>query len=222
MRTLSLCFFLPTASSFAPHLSSPITTPLLHPPTHLWGLLDRVTDFLSQRDGDFIKLEESIDIFGPGPAVVLYHVPQAIGDDELQEMLEDGAPQASAKGVTMERIDTSSSEWLDLSLKEALDGIVANQESKIKGNKPASVRALAGAAPLTTKTPVLLYSGFSNKEMMDSYNIIGGEIYQESGAVTACAKAVPNSMDKPLRRVLEEISGDHQDAMSGRTDSDAE
>ena len=51
--------------------------------------------------------------------------------------------------------------------------------------------------------------------MLAVYNLLGDEIYQETGgqAVVACAKAVPNAMAKPLRQVLDEIAGDHQDAM---------
>jgi hypothetical protein len=50
--------------------------------------------------------------------------------------------------------------------------------------------------------------------MMATYNIIGSQIYQEHGASTACAKAALNAMMKPLGQVLEEISGDHLEAMS--------
>lgn len=75
-----------------------------------------------------------------------------------------------------------------------------------------------------TSTPVLFFSGFSNVEMMNVYDILGQEIFQEMLATSsasspppppaACAKAVPKAMNKPLRQVLEEISGDHQDAIA--------
>jgi hypothetical protein len=47
-----------------------------------------------------------------------------------------------------------------------------------------------------------------------TYSIVGGEIYQENGASAACAKAVPGSMQKPLGQVLDEISSDHQNAIT--------
>jgi hypothetical protein len=52
--------------------------------------------------------------------------------------------------------------------------------------------------------------------MMETYSIIGKEIYEETGGslIPACAKAVENAMGKPLRQVLDEISGDHEDVMS--------
>ena len=51
---------------------------------------------------------------------------------------------------------------------------------------------------------------------MTVYNILGKEIYDETAgqSTPACAKAVPNAMSKPLRQVLDEIAGDHKDAMA--------
>jgi hypothetical protein len=62
--------------------------------------------------------------------------------------------------------------------------------------------------------PVVFFSGFDNREMMAAYNIIASQIYLEVGVTAAYAKVVPNAMGNLLKRVLEEISGDHMDATS--------
>mgnify|MGYP000742228158 CR=1 FL=1 len=59
------------------------------------GLLDR---FLGKRDGDFVQLESSLDTFGPGPAILLHGCPAGVTDDELKDMIEDGAPEATKAG----------------------------------------------------------------------------------------------------------------------------
>ena len=170
------------------------------------GLLDSLSNFLDDRGGDFIKLEDS-ETFGPGPALLLFNIPSNILDDELIDMLSDGAPRASRKGISMARL-RSGDDILSKSLKDALQAIVEQPKS-------ISTDVLSTDGGLLSNCPVLLFSGFSNGEMMESYKIIAGEIYQETAGNSnaACAKAVPNSMEKQLRQVLEEISGDHQDAM---------
>ena len=63
--------------------------------------------------------------------------------------------------------------------------------------------------------PVLYFSGVTNAEMMDTYRIVADEVYRETNGSRwpACAKVVPPAMGKSMRQVLEEISGDHADAM---------
>jgi hypothetical protein len=171
------------------------------------GLLNSFGNFLQSRDGDFVKLEESGDVFGPGPALILYKVPASIGDDEIQEMLSDGAPQASAKGVTIARILRDDDELLKLSVSKSLKRVVRGKVEESDADGSVSAISRDGC-------PVLFFSGFQNKEMMATYSIVGGEIYQENGASAACAKAVPGSMQKPLGQVLDEISSDHQNAIT--------
>ena len=170
------------------------------------GLFDSLSNFLDDRGGDFIKLEDS-ETFGPGPALLLFNIPSNILDDELIDMLSDGAPRASRKGISMARL-RSGDDILSKSLKDALQAIVEQPKS-------ISTDVLSTDGGLLSNCPVLLFSGFFNGEMMESYKIIAGEIYQETAGNSnaACAKVVPNSMEKQLRQVLEEISGDHQDAM---------
>ena len=213
------------------------------------GLLDGIlSNFLQDRGTDFIKLEkdDTIDeLFGPKrPILICYNIPDGITNEELYDMLQDGAPKASAssKGVIIKRINdgdrgsgstsssSSSNELLDLSLQAALDKIV---EADGRDDNDATVDTVEGSSsnvvgevsllPTTTtegsgnaNVPVLLFSGFYNSEMINTYNIVGKEIYDETYGVcnTACAKVVPNAMNKPLQQVFNEIVGDHVDAMS--------
>jgi hypothetical protein len=102
---------------------------------------------------------------------------------------------------------------LDLPLQDALERVVVVASQSSAATTPDTT--LSTDAGILSTCPVLLFSGFSNKEMMAAYNIIAEEIHQETAgqAMAACAKAVPNAMQKQLRQVLEEISGDHQNAL---------
>lgn len=168
------------------------------------GLFDSFSNFLNSRQGDFIKLDETDKEFGPGPLVVLYNVPPGIDDDEIYDMISDGAPTAFQRKCRVFRSCDDDNELLDLPLEKILEKIA-------QGGLPRPMMTIAGA----TTVPVILFSGFNNEEMMTTYNLLGQEIYQETaGQMTpACAKVVPNAMQKPLRQVLDEIAGDHQDAI---------
>jgi hypothetical protein len=175
------------------------------------GLLDSISSFLSDREGDFVKMEDTENDYGPGPILLLYNVPDGIDMEEIQEMISDVAPIAHQKDCRVYRLTGDDSELLDLSLEKSLARILRSRSS-------AQSQMVTAAATLTEGVPVLLFSGFRNDEMMATYDILGQEIYQETSgrAMPACAKAVPNAMSKPLRQVLEEISGDHQDATRSR------
>mmetsp|Transcript_14646 Transcript_14646/g.21094 ORF Transcript_14646/g.21094 Transcript_14646/m.21094 type:complete len:218 (+) Transcript_14646:92-745(+) len=191
------------------------------------GLLDSISSmFLQEREGDFIKLEDSDEAFGPGPLLVLYRVPAGIDDGEIRDMLEDGAPKASKKGVTLYRIDQQEErdplllmkkEGDGKSVQEALAQIMDGSVVSVTPEVPSgsSVNLPNSSSAGGNGCPVLFFSGFENSEMMESYNILGNEIYMETGGACspACAKCVPNAMEKPLRQVLEEISGDHLSAI---------
>lgn len=172
------------------------------------GLLDSISSFLQDREGDFVKLEDSGSAIGPGPLLLLYNLPQTIqiDNDEYLDMVEDGAPEAFKSGVIITRISRNDDAVLDMSLSDALEQLVRDKGVVDDG-------AVAGEHKGNC---LLLFSGFLNSEMMATYNIVGKEIYEESGGsiTPACAKAVKNAMEKPLRQVLEEISGDHDEAMS--------
>lgn len=172
------------------------------------GIFDSISDFLQDRQDDFVKMDPSSqDIFGPGPTLLLYHVPNGIDDGEIQNILSDGAPKAFRKGVTLARLDQTCDSLLDQSVQDALNQVVSGQW--------VSSVSLATDAGVLASGPVMFFSGFANDEMMATHTILGQEIYQETGGQVsaACAKAVPNAMQKPLRQVFGEILGDHQDAM---------
>lgn len=180
------------------------------------GLLDR---FLGKREGDFVKLESSLDTFGPGPAILLYGCPAGVTDEELKDMVEDGAPEATTKvagGVICRRFDATSTPLLDMTVKEALEQVVKEENKRRSTLESVFVGGVDIPSQQQSPCPVIYFSGISNAEMMATYRIISGEIYEETGgaANAACAKAVPPAMDKPLRQVIEEITGDHLDAIS--------
>ena len=170
------------------------------------GVFDSISNFLDNREGDFIKLEDSGKSFGPGPLLLLYNVPAGIEDEEVHDMLEDGAPAACRKGCHIYRFTGDGNSLLDLPLQDSLEKIARREQPPIQIETTA--------ASVTSGIPVIFFSGFENKEMLATYNILSQEIHAESGGkfTPACAKAVPNAMEKPLRQVLEEISGDHSDA----------
>ncbi|KAL3939044.1 MAG: hypothetical protein SGBAC_006170 [Bacillariaceae sp.] len=182
------------------------------------GLLDKFSRaFLQEREGDFIKLEDSADdddsnIRLVRPAVLLYNFPAGILDEELVDILEDGAPQASKKGVALQRIPDMNDPLLEMSLEEALQTVM-NDNGKSPNNSSPTIASTMAPTVNNPGNPVLIFSGFSNKELMASYRTIAEEIFMENGGRAACAKAVPNALSKPLRQVVEEISGDHDNAL---------
>ena len=177
------------------------------------GLLDSFSKFLNDRDGDFVKLEDSVAEYGPGPMLLLYNMPDGIDDDEIQDMLSDTAPIAHKKKCRICRLSKNQNDFLDLSLQESL-------ERAAKGQVPALADDNVTSDTEATfqdggSIPVLFFSGFRDDEMLAMHNLLAQEMYEETGGqmYPACAKAVPNAMSKPLRQVLEEISGDHREAI---------
>lgn len=169
------------------------------------GILNSLSDFWTKREADFIRLDSSQTEFGPGPLLVLYKVPPGIEDDEINDMLSDGAPQAHQKKCRIYRLSDKDDTILDMPLQQSLEVMMTTTTMS-----PSAFETTA------TGVPVLFFSGFRNDEMMVTYNILGQEIYQELGGQwsPACAKVVPNAMRKQLRQVLEEIAGDHTSAMT--------
>ena len=188
------------------------------------GLLDFVkNNFLDKREGDFIPLETNKDVFGPGPLIVMYAVPNTIQNDELLDMIEDGMPQRTRDEIVIQRLvgmdkngEGGDVDYLDCTVEEALDKAMKSNGSSDSGGISPSVPIVSSADQ--GPCPVLYFSGVTNSEMMDTYNIIANEVYEETGGVhwPACAKVVPPAMKKSMRQVLTEISGDHEDAMKIR------
>ena len=183
------------------------------------GLLDFVqNNFLDKRDGDFIRLEKTNDdIFGPGPLIMMYAVPAT--NDELLDMIEDGMPQRTRNDITIQRLvgmdkngEGGDVNYLDCTVEDALNKAMKSSDSSSSGDISPSTSIVSSVEQ--GPCPVLYFSGVINTEMMDTYNIIANEIYEETGGIhwPACAKVVPPAMNKSLRQVLSEISGDHAEA----------
>ena len=180
------------------------------------GLFDFFQNkFLDDREGDFVKLETTGDSFGPGPLLLAYAVPGSIETEELRDMASDGMPRRDEVKIrrisgTLDEIELGGDALLDLTVGDALEKAMNEQQ-------PTVVVSDQGPCP------VLYFSGVTNQEMMETYNIMASEIYQETQGVhwPACAKVVEPALTKSLRQVLTEISGDHADAMRMRRE-DAE
>ena len=196
-------------------------------------------DFFKTRENDFIKLQESQDVFGPGPLVLLYNVPNNIQDEELQAMMEDGAPSATKtasksynSGIKLYRIyprdleqqmeqDGADSHLHSRSHSHAEDTVLQVLEQAMEQTQ--AVIPVSASAPISDAShnyshnhiPILYFSGISNQEMMQCYNIIAREIYEETDGMAnpACAKVVQPAMGKMFKQLVEEISGDHADAI---------
>lgn len=203
------------------------------------GLLDNVFGRFRGSDGDsdedsdeedFVRLSEMAEKsgLGPGPVVLLYQVPNGIDDEEVRDMLADGAPTATKQGIALARIasladktNKKSKNLVNMSLQNAIETVIKTPPEPYI--LEAGIPHMSMATPASVEgSPVAIFSGFTNSEMMESYNILGEELYKETastygkGQYLACARAVPNAMGKPLKQVLMEISGDHEDAISSR------
>ena len=143
-------------------------------------------------------------------------------------MIADGAPisvneitsrspnDTVSRGVPFGRL-YENSDLMDgkKTVLEGLECVIANDEVG-RGWVTGSLPSL----PIPSLIPVLYFSGMRNEEMMKTYNIIAREIYEESGGIAqaACAKAVQPAMKKSLKQVMDEISGDHKDAITSEDD----
>ena len=244
--------FQPTTTNIRNQITT--TTPIsirTPTPTKTTAIQMGLFDFFKTRQDDFIKLNESQDTFGPGPLVLLYNIPHGIEDEEIDCMLQDGAPVAYASsrngngrgrgnsngneggneggtGIAFQRIyprdfieDESnvngvngSDKTVQQVLEQALLSTTKKEGATTHANSNADENTDANTY-IDTNTPILLFSGISNQEMMKCYNIIAKEIYEETQGMAnaACAKVVKPALGKSFRELMEEISGDHADAM---------
>lgn len=150
------------------------------------------------------------ETYGP-PVVLLFGLPVGIAYDELVDMVSDGAPVATQRGDLVIRVvDRAAADrgFLDWEVQRALQECYDNNSDSVDSD--------ATSTPLELPCPVVYCSGLANQEMMDAYNIIAREIYAETdGAMrAACAKAVAPAMQKTVRQVIGEITGDHMDAIN--------
>lgn len=183
-------------------------------------------DFLQSRGNDFVKLEES-STYGPGPIVLLYNAPDGILDEEFQDMIDDGMVMTTtAKGVSrssntkqvkFKRLSPSDLKSMgDMTVKEVLEGALLDNSKDKKSHDNEISTTMSSSSSSPSAIPILYFSGVSNEQMMQTYKIIAREIYEESGGMlnAACAKAVKPAMGKCFQQLIDEISGDHADAMN--------
>ena len=191
----------------------------------------RLPEFLQTRDGDFAPLDSSslsepLVVGGTCPVLFLYQVPDGVADDEIRDMLQDEAPSAVQRGVTIRRLSPIEDHAvLDLSLRQALteQNHPDNDDNNNNNNNSVSVSSRTSTDTTTSdhhqQSPpvaVLLFHGFASTEMLRVYRTLAAEITAETAGASllvACATVVPRALDKPLRQVLEEIAGDHRDAV---------
>jgi hypothetical protein len=185
-------------------------------------------DFFQSRENDFVKLE-STSVFGlkelGQPVIILYNAPSGIRNDEIRYMVEDGAPKAYTQRVKIQRLSSSDLDSADmdtLTVKEVLQKAIGDEKPFSSSSSDNDhddyddiTKTVSVPPSYSTGIPIIYFSGISNEEMMQTYNIIGQEIYEETGGMmnAACAKAVKPAMDKSFRQLVEEITGDHTDAM---------
>ena len=149
-------------------------------------------------------------------------------DDERGDKLEQVIVIRRLEGMNEDDDDNNDDDdaVLDLTVKDALDTLASS--SAAITTSTSFNKNIAASSPVAqqkneemennndnTACPVLYFSGVTNTEMMTTYRIIANEIYQETNGKhwPACAKVVRPALVKPLRQVLDEISGDHADAM---------
>ena len=205
------------------------------------GILNEMSSFFRKRSEDFVPLSSMDDVYGP-PVIFLFGFPDDISNEEIQDMVSDGAPRtcASPTGIMVKRIDTltmedekNGNDWSDYTMKDALEYVMNESNTISLSDIPSknNVRVFSSSSCKNfivlnnddndndndnDRCPVIYCSGLINSEMMATYNILAKEIYLESFGNTqaACAKAVPPAMEKTLKQIIMEITGDHMAALS--------
>ena len=173
-----------------------------------------ILDFFSTRQNDFVKLDKSSqESIGPGPLIVLYNIPNGIDDEELSMMIQDGAPNASRDNLGFIRVYPDDIRNGYLANKSVLQVLETLLPISTRINNPT--KTPSNAIIDENVSPILYFSGTSNNEMMSTYNIIAREIYEETGGNmnAACAKVVQPAFEKGFCQLIDEISGDHRDAL---------
>ena len=93
--------------------------------------------------------------------------------------LADEAPRAFAKGIMLARLNNTNGLLLQETMEVALNQLILK-----KKNKPKKDIVITATTPDMTIAPrskwqgcpVLLFSGFDDKEMMQVYNVLGREL----------------------------------------------
>jgi len=195
-------------------------------------LLMGIGDFFKGKGSDFVKLESTENSYGPGPVILFFNVPNGISDEELSDMIEDGAPLASKAvgGVKYRRYATEDlfgtladgtvSQTLELALRESPEKSEDRSLNSAIMTSEKPVTRIIGTIDsdideFNDNVSIIYFSGITNTEMMQTYKILAREIFDESGGLAACAKAVEPAMSKSFRQLMTEIAADHSDATGG-------
>ena len=143
-------------------------------------------------------------------------------DDETDN-LNDETESKEPKQKQKQNKKTKQDRLVNMNLQRAIETVMKRSKREANAKQPLPPPPPIPFDP-DDGSPVVIFSGFTNREMMDSYNILGEEVYKEGmgsygkGQYLACATAVPNAMKKPLKQVLEEISGDHAEALASASE----
>ena len=140
-------------------------------------------------------------------------------DDETDSDKDEQDEAEESKDSKQRKNKKKPERLVNMNLKRALETVIKRSKREANAKQPLPPPPPVAFHP-DDGSPVVIFSGFTNREMMDSYNVLGEEVYKEGmssygkGQYLACATAVPNAMKKPLKQVLEEISGDHAEALA--------
>uniref|UniRef100_A0A7S2H346 Uncharacterized protein n=1 Tax=Octactis speculum TaxID=3111310 RepID=A0A7S2H346_9STRA len=205
----SLLFLLHSSSPPVLAFTSTVTTtsPLRGRPLLLAG---GPFDFLNSRAGQFIKVgsQDDLDTFGP-PAILLHSFP---------------LPLAEAQDIVADALDIEVEDIRDGGLAVAhlapaaygqkLSSVLAATEVSTSTVPPSATGYFQDAPGSSGSSPIVYFSGMPNEDVRAASRALVGQLYDRTGARGGIAKAVPPAMSKLVGDLLEEIEGDHEEALA--------
>jgi len=114
------------------------------------------------------------------------------------------------KRVVREMLNDMGADFIDLitCTKEMYEKMTLKEcmEEKQEGKEVFSVAGM--------KTKIVIMSGMIGAEVVSVVDAFHESQFKDSAPAFACA--VPNSWEKPIKQTVEEISGDHEEALKDR------
>ena len=114
------------------------------------------------------------------------------------------------KRVVREMLNDMGADFIDLitCTKEMYEKMTLKEcmEEKQEGKEVFSVAGM--------KTKIVIMSGMKGAEVVSVVDAFHESQFKDSAPAFACA--VPNSWEKPIKQTVEEISGDHEEALKDR------
>ena len=114
------------------------------------------------------------------------------------------------KRVVREMLNDMGADFIDLitCTKEMYEKMTLKEcmEEKQEGKEVFSVAGM--------KTKIVIMSGMVGAEVVSVVDAFHESQFKDSAPAFACA--VPNSWEKPIKQTVEEISGDHEEALKDR------